>query len=105
MKHFKEKIYEKLILVMALTSLVVLVGITLVLFKEGMPIFKHVGLLDFIFGRSWYPTYSPAEFGIFPLILASVMVTFGALLVSVPLGVGSRACIYMRSRATGSGLF
>lgn len=94
MRRLKEKIYEKLILIMAFASLIVLIGITAVLFKEGIPIFKQVGLRDFIFGRSWYPTYSPAEFGILPLILASALVTLGALLVSVPLGVGSALYIH-----------
>lgn len=59
-----------------------------------MPIFQKVDFFDFIFGKSWYPTYDPAEFGILPLILASVWVTFGALLVCVPLGIGSALYIH-----------
>ena len=83
---------------MAFSSLFFLVGIILVLFKEGLPIFKQVKLGEFIFGRAWYPTYSPPEFGIFPLILASVWVTFGALFVCVPLGIGS--ALYLNELAT-----
>lgn len=59
------------------------------LFKEGLPIFAKVKPQDFIFGRAWYPTYNPPEFGILPLILASAWVTVGAIFVCVPLGVGS----------------
>ncbi len=51
--------------------------------------FKEVSLFDFIFGRLWYPTYEPADFGILPLILGSILVTVGALFVCMPLGVGS----------------
>ena len=83
---------------MAFSSLFFLVGIILVLFKEGLPIFKQVKLGEFIFGRAWYPTYSPPEFGILPLILASVWVTFGALFVCVPLGIGS--ALYLNELAT-----
>ena len=74
---------------MAFSSLLFLLGIVFVLFKEGLPIFKHVSIDHFVAGRAWYPTYSPAEFGILPLITASLWVTCGAVLVCVPLGVGS----------------
>ncbi len=87
--HFKEKLYKGIFTILAFASLFFLVGIVLVLIKEGLPIFKEVSFLKFIFGRYWYPTYNPAEFGILPLILASVWVTLGAMIICVPLGVGS----------------
>jgi len=88
-KRAKEKIYAWLFLILAFASLFFLIGIMLVLFKEGTPIFKEVGFFQFIFGTKWYPTYEPPEFGILPLILASLWVSFGAILVCVPLGIGS----------------
>jgi phosphate transport system permease protein len=42
---------------------------------------------DFLFGRLWYPTSSPPEFGIFALIVGSVAVTTLSGLIAVPLGV------------------
>lgn len=89
MARVKEKIYKWLFTALAFSSLIFLVGIVIVLFKEGLPVFKVVSLSKFIFGRAWYPTYSTPEFGILPLILASAWITFGAILVCVPLGVGS----------------
>ncbi len=85
----KERIYKWAITLFAFTSLLFLVGITIILFKEGVPILKEVGMFDFIFGKDWYPTYEPPEFGILPLISASLLVTAGAMFVCVPLGVGS----------------
>lgn len=85
----KEKIYKWIFGILAFSSLVFLVGITVVLFKEGLPVFKKVRFFDFIFGKYWYPTYDPPDFGILPLILASSMITIGAMFVCVPLGVGS----------------
>ncbi len=87
--RIKETIYKWIFTIFAFASLLFLVGIVVVLFKEGLPIFKHVKLVAFLFGKSWYPTYEPAEYGILPLIMGSVWVTVGAVLVSVPLGVGS----------------
>jgi phosphate transport system permease protein len=89
MNKLKENLYKWSFSVIACASLVFLIGITIVLFKEGLPIFKQVRFFDFIFGKLWYPTYDPPDFGILPLILASVWVTAGALFVCIPLGVGS----------------
>ena len=87
--RIKEKIYKWIFTVSAFASLVFLIGIVFVLFKESLPVFSKVSIGNFVFGKFWYPTYSPPEFGILPLILASAWVTFGAGLVCVPLGVGS----------------
>jgi phosphate transport system permease protein len=89
MNRRKEKLIKWLFTVTAFASLAFLVGIILVLFKEALPIFKTVSLPAFLGGRSWYPTAEPPEFGILPLILASLWVTAGALVICVPLGVGS----------------
>ena len=74
---------------MGFSSLVLLLGIIILLFKESLPLFKKIGVADFLLGKSWYPTQTPPEFGILPLILASFWVTAGALVVCVPLGIGS----------------
>ena len=57
------------------------------LFKEGMPIFKIASVKDVIFGEYWYPTSDPPDFGIFPLIVASIWVTVISAAISIPLGV------------------
>ncbi|MFA5310967.1 MAG: phosphate ABC transporter permease subunit PstC [Candidatus Omnitrophota bacterium] len=88
-KRIKEKIYKWIFTVLAFSSLFFLVGIMIVLFKEGIPIFKDAGFFKFLFGAKWYPTYEPPDFGILPLILGSIWVTAGAIIVCVPLGVGS----------------
>ena len=75
--------------ILAFSSLVFLAGIIIVLLSESLPIFSKVSVFKFLFGKSWYPTYEPAEFGILPLILASLWVSAGAMAVCVPLGVGS----------------
>jgi phosphate transport system permease protein len=71
----------------ALASIAILFMIMVFLFMEGLPIFKKVTLLEFAFGKYWYPTSSPPDFGIFPLIVASIAVTLVSAMISVPLGV------------------
>jgi phosphate transport system permease protein len=71
----------------ALASIAILSMIMVFLFMEGLPIFRKVTLYEFVFGKFWYPTSSPPDFGIFPLIVASLAVTLVSALISIPLGV------------------
>ncbi len=89
MNRRKELLIRRLFAALAFASLAFLVGIVLVLFREALPVFKTVSPGAFLLGRSWYPTAEPPEFGILPLIAASFWVTAGALVICVPLGVGS----------------
>ncbi|MCP4648326.1 MAG: phosphate ABC transporter permease subunit PstC, partial [bacterium] len=52
-----------------------------------LPLFKEISIKDFIFGHYWYPTDDPPDFGIFPLIVASLSVTAVSAVISIPLGV------------------
>ncbi len=54
---------------------------------------EEIGLSDFIFGGEWKPTGEPGSYGIYPLIVGSLLVTFGAMVFSVPLGVCSAVYI------------
>ncbi len=83
----KEKAIRILFFCVALASITTLTLIVVFLFMEGLPIFSKVSVPDFIFGKYWYPTDDPAEFGILALIVASLAVTVVASAISIPLGV------------------
>jgi phosphate transport system permease protein len=85
----KERIIQSIFFVITLSSGLTLGLIVLFLFMEGLPIFNKVTVKDFIFGIYWYPTSDPADFGIFPLIIASLAVTLVSSVISIPLGVFS----------------
>jgi len=72
---------------MAFTSLFALLGIMLFLFAEGLPLFASYNPGQFFAGMFWYPTSDPPEFGILPLIIASLAVMLVAVCIAVPLGV------------------
>jgi phosphate transport system permease protein len=74
-------------LMIALFSITALSLIMVFLFIEGIPIFDDVSIKEFIFGKYWYPTDDPADFGIFALILGSVCVTFLSGIMAIPLGI------------------
>ncbi|MFW5981761.1 MAG: phosphate ABC transporter permease subunit PstC [Halanaerobiaceae bacterium] len=85
----RERIVRYLLMIFAFSSIIFLTGIIIVLFKEGLPIFQKVGIFEFIFGKIWDPTYTPPDYGIFPLLTASLLVTAGAMLFAVPIGIAS----------------
>ena len=85
----KERLIKYLLLIAASLSVIFIFGICFMLFNEGLPIFRHVGVIKFIIGKYWYPTSEPPEFGILPLILGSMCVTFVALLLAVPISIGT----------------
>jgi len=84
-----EKLAKTIILTSAFLSIAALMGVSVMLFKEGIPFFLRVSPLDFLLGGSWHPTYNPPEFGILPIVIGTIVVTFGALLVGIPLGLAS----------------
>lgn len=85
----KEWLIEKTILLSGVFSIVFVILIFLFLLREGLALFRSVGVLDFLFGKNWYPISTPPQFGILPLILGSLLVTFGAALISVPIGIAA----------------
>ncbi|TBR17576.1 phosphate ABC transporter permease subunit PstC [bacterium] len=87
MRKLKEFIIEKLILICGLASIFFVALIFLFLLKEGLAVFQTVSPFKFIFGKSWYPISEPAQLGILPLILGSLVVTLGAAVISIPIGV------------------
>ena len=97
-RRITEKLMHALFFSVASASITILLLIMLFLFKEGLPLFETVSVKEFIFGHYWYPTSQPPDFGIFPLILASILVTLLAAAISVPLG--TMTAIYLAEIAT-----
>lgn len=71
------------------SGVVVLTMIMVFLIMEGLPIFQEVSVADFLLGKYWYPTSDPVDFGIFPLIMATLSVTAVSSAIAIPLGVMS----------------
>jgi phosphate transport system permease protein len=58
-----------------------------------------ISLNDFFTGREWMPTATPAaQFGALPLILGTLWVSFFAILIALPLGMG--VAVYMSELAS-----
>ncbi|MDD2903954.1 MAG: phosphate ABC transporter permease subunit PstC [Syntrophales bacterium] len=79
------KFVERVLFLLALSSISSLVIITIFIFEEGLPLIFHTGLKDFIFSSHWAPT--KGHFGIAAMIISSILVTLGAMVLGVPLGL------------------
>ena len=92
-KRLKESLIEKGIYFSGVMSIIIVALIFIFLAKEGFSLFKTVRGQDFIAGMKWYPISTPASFGILPLIIGSFVVTLGATLIAVPIGIASAVYI------------
>jgi phosphate transport system permease protein len=86
-RRSKEGIIRSLFFITALASIGILTMIMVFLFVEGIPIFEKLSVFKFLFGSFWYPTSDPPDFGILPLLTASLAVTALSALLAIPLGV------------------
>jgi len=84
-RQWLEIIIEKSLLLIALFTIVVIFLITWFVLSAGYPVLEEVGIWQFVSGSNWHPTNG--EFGIWPMIVGSILVTIGALIIGVPLGV------------------
>lgn len=86
----KNKVIEPIIHIIFLLLGLVATGcvllITVYLVISGIPAIRQIGLIAFLFGRTWAPTNAAAEYGILPFILTSVYGTAGAIVLGVPVG-------------------
>lgn len=68
-------------------------GIFGMLLYNALSFFIDVKPLDFITGMEWNPTAAEPDYGILPLIVSTTLVSFGAMVIAIPLGVGTAAFI------------
>ena len=94
----KEKSIKTAFFFTAFFAVIVVSFILLFLLRDGFPVFTQVGILNFLLGSDWAPTAVEPLYGIFPLIVGTLLVTFGAMVFAVPLSIG--CAIYISELAS-----
>lgn len=84
---------EAILLLITSTSALAVLFIFYFIAKEGLPFIKLCGLREFLTSTQWYPTASPPVFGALAIFVGSGLVTLGAILVAVPLGLAAAVCL------------
>lgn len=88
----KEKAVECFFLISGLIVVLVLAGIFVLLVVTAVPGFKEISIKEFLFSPVWNPTaLIQPTYGILSMLVSTAMVTIGALLIAVPLGIGTAA--------------
>lgn len=90
--RLKESAIEAFFFTNGILAVFVLIGIFGFLLFTSVPAFREINIIEFLTGKTWDPT-SPvkAEYGIFSMIVSTLMVTSGALIIAIPLGIGVAA--------------
>ena len=95
--RYGELVIQGLLMLCALVTVATTVGIVIALALPSIEFFGDVSLNEFFTGTDWSPLFSPASFGVLPLVTATLTITFFALLVCIPFGLG--AAIYLSEYA------
>lgn len=86
-KSVVEKVAEGIFTVCALVALAAVLVITLYMIISGTPALFEVGFKDILFQSQWAPNSAQPQFGILFMILTSILGTFAAICIGVPIGV------------------
>lgn len=82
-------------LLFAVTSLSTLAVLFIFFFiaRDALPFFQNEGMREFLTSTRWYPSASAPEFGSLAIFVGTGLVTLGAVLVAVPLGIAAAICL------------
>ncbi len=86
-KAVVEKTAKTIFLVCAVVAIFAVGAITVYMFIKGAPALKEVGAFDLLFSEIWKPTAQEPAYGIFYIILASIVGTGVSVLLGVPIGL------------------
>lgn len=86
-KSAAEKIAQIVFTVCASFTILAVLAIMIYMIANGTPALFEVGIKELLFGTVWKPTAAEPEYGIFYVILTSVVGTFMAILLGVPVGI------------------
>ena len=86
MRNVSERLIEGLLLCAAAVSVLTTLGIVYVLVSESFHFFQNVSIVDFLTDTQWTPLFDDAHFGIMVLVSGTVISSFVALAVAIPMG-------------------
>jgi phosphate transport system permease protein len=96
-RRWGEEVIRALLFLAAAISVLTTIGIVVALLEESLSFFGDVGT-DFFTQTEWSPLFADPQFGIWPLLNGTFLITGIAILVAIPIGLGS--AIYLSEYAT-----
>jgi len=96
-KKIKEGFIESLLFVSAVSSIFITLSIVVILSYESFGFFAVVSIIEFFTETEWTPLFENPKYGILPLVMGTLLTTFIALTVALPLGL--LAAVYLSEYA------
>ena len=92
----KNKIFKNTVYIFTLFTILLLFTLIVFLYNQSLPFFLKNSFLNFIFGKVWDATEISGSFGIFNILLASILTSVLACIISLPIAIGTALfiCFY-----------
>ncbi|MAR39127.1 MAG: phosphate ABC transporter permease subunit PstC [Flavobacteriales bacterium] len=87
MRVTQEKFIEFILKLSAIVTILTTIGILYVLLSESISFFKEVSIIEFLTNKEWTPLFVKKNFGILPLVTGTLLTTFIAVSVALPVGI------------------
>lgn len=97
-KNHKESLIKSLLIIASTLSILTTFGILFSILFEAIEFFQLKSVWYFLTGSQWTPGRVDSQFGALPIFSGTFMITFIALAVAIPVGLGS--AIYMSEYAS-----
>ena len=86
-RRLMAQIMRALLFLSAALSVFITTAIVIILVRESWDFFRQVQLTDFLFGTMWTPVFSDPQFGVLPLLLATLQTAALAMIIAIPFGL------------------
>ncbi|ADJ14233.1 phosphate ABC transporter permease subunit PstC [Halalkalicoccus jeotgali] len=97
-QNTREFVYRAVFFTCALLSILTTAAIVVTLLGDAITFFAEVSPIAFLTGTTWSPANDPVSFGVLPLITGTLVITFGAAAIALP--VGLLTAIYLAEYAS-----
>lgn len=88
MKYIKDSFIKYILFLTVLLFLSIVISLFTCVIIESIPFFKEIGINGFIISGGWNPLKSEASYSLLPMILATLYVSFLAVCIALPIGLG-----------------
>ncbi|MCC3863231.1 phosphate ABC transporter permease subunit PstC [Terrisporobacter petrolearius] len=88
MKYIKDSFIKYVLFLTVILFLLIVVSLFACVTIESIPFFKEIGINGFIISGGWNPLKSEASYSLLPMILATLYVSFLAVFIALPIGLG-----------------
>ena len=83
----KDIIFKWIFKSAGLLTIFLLFGIFAMLMYNSISFFLQNSPIDFFTGSQWNPSHEKGEYGILPLLVSTGLVSLGAMIISIPIGI------------------